>query len=109
MSALRAESVTSTERSTQRHITYSLGLVRAVVSCVGLGPAAGESAPRRNRNPVPKPWKVRVAGLLHVHATEALGLMLPSFLAGQHGIRDVAVAVEDGVVVAQSHRGRVAR
>lgn len=48
------------------------------------------------------------SSLLDVHATDATLLMLPSLLAGQHGVVDVAVAGVQGVVVSERHAGTVA-
>ncbi len=47
-------------------------LVVGMVAPLLAGPGPTESAPRRNRNPIPKPWEGRIVGLLHVFEGQAV-------------------------------------
>lgn len=98
----------STARSNRGIHNVQRRLVQDVVSRSLAVPAAASSPAARYITSIPKPWQTGVHRTLDVNTAHALGFMLPSFLAGQHGVVDVPIAREDGVVVAQCHPSRIA-
>lgn len=87
------------------HITYILGNRRAYrYDCLPALPPLLEGR-RPDITPVTESGEVGVHRSLYVNTPEPLGLMVRSFGAREHGVVDVSVAGEQGVVEAFLHGG----
>jgi hypothetical protein len=71
-------------------------------------PAAGARPSLPNVTTATESGECGVHATRHVNTPHPLCLMLPSFLAREHRVGEVAVPAEDRVVVAQSHGGTLA-
>ena len=63
--------------------------------------------PRANNNSIPKPWQTWIHTSLHVNTPEAVTLHALRFVGVEHGVVEVSVVAEDGVIAPQPHADRV--
>jgi hypothetical protein len=90
------------------HITSSLGTLGVCrYDCLpALPPPAGSTRPDITTGAESGDGRVHRTG--RVNAPHPLLLECPSFGAGEHGVVDVPITLEHGVVVSQRHGGTVA-